>query len=329
MIRKLIINILAAFLSVVTPCHVSAGKSRGENLFQEGYVLYQQHSASSALKRFEEAAELGHVEAAYYAGNIIRQNYTYITEESEEYYRQAAQGGDVYAMLRLSQNDSLCGTLRDCDYDQEAWVDKALDNALSRAENGDSEAMMELFSVYWRKGQKSKALEWTEKAAQQGNSFAQYWLAVSLLDERKMGFYWTESGRRKDILKWLRASAEQGFPPAIEKLAVEYKEDGRFKEANEWVDRLGETDYFDGLYNYGLILVDGPEGMFQYPEAKPVEGLAMLFALHRETGASSVKSSIDQRLPDFSPEIVAEAQAKSKELLVDTPILHYLPKYGI
>lgn len=64
-------------------------------------------------------------------------------------------------------------------------------------------------------------------------------------------------------------------------------------------------------------------------EAKPVEGLAMLFALHRETGASSVKSSIDQRLPDFSPEIVAEAQAKSKELLVDTPILHYLPKYGI
>src|SRR5690554_5979840 len=218
----LLIILLALFVS-----ELEANQNRSATLFKEGYVLYQQNLASKALVKFKEAAKLGHTEAAYYAGNIIRQNYTYITKESEQYYRQAAEGGDVYAMLRLAQSSSVCGTLRDCDYDQDAWVDRALNTALIRAEAGDSEAMMELFSVYWQKGERSKAFEWTKKAAEHGNPFAQYWLAVGLLDEREMGFYWTQAGRRADILKWLEASAEQGFPKAMHKLASEYAQDGR------------------------------------------------------------------------------------------------------
>jgi len=303
-----------------------------EELFREGYVLYQQHSAARSLAKFKEAAQLGHVEAAYYAGNIIRQNYTYITKESEQYYRQAADGGDVDAMLRLGQKDSVCGILRECEYDRKAWIEKALQTALPRAEAGDSEAMLQLYSIYWVMRKRVEALAWTIKAARHGNAFAQYWLAVGLLDERKMGFYWTKAGRRADILKWLEASAEQGFPKAMHRLASEYAQDNRMEEAVEWLERMGETDYFSAIYEYGLVLIDGPdgaEGLIQYPETKPVEGLAMLFALHRETRRSSVQSSIDRRLPDLSPEIVAEAKEKSEELLVDTPILHYLPKFGI
>ncbi|KEF30956.1 hypothetical protein D777_02109 [Marinobacter nitratireducens] len=261
-------------------------------LFQEGYILYQERLSPGAIVKFEEAAELGHGEAAYWVGEILRKRYAYMTAEAEQFYRQAADGGEVYAMLRFAQNGNFCGTLRDCDYDHEEWVDRALATALPRAEAGDSEAMMELFSVYWAAGDRGEAFEWTEKAAENGNAFAQFWLAVGLLDERDMGFYWTEAGRREDTLKWLRASAEQGFPKAILKLAVELKEDGRFEEANEWVDRMGQTDYFEALYNYGLILLDGSEGMFQYPEAKPVEGLAVLMALHRQTGSSTVQRSI-------------------------------------
>ena len=309
-----------------------ASQGRADQLFHEGYTLYQQHSANRALAKFKEAAQLGHAEAAYYAGNIIRQDYTYITKESEQYFRQAAEGGDVYAMLRLAQGSSVCGTLRDCDYDREEWVDRALNTALIRAEAGDSEAMMELFSVYWQKGERSKAFDWTKKAAEHGNPFAQYWLAVGLLDERKMGFYWTQAGRRADILTWLEASAEQGFPKAMHKLASEYAQDGRMEEAIEWLERMGETDYFSALFEYGLVLVAGPdgsEGRIQYPESKSVEGLAVLFALHRETGNSSVQFGIEQTLADLDPETIAEAKTRSRELLVDTPILHYLPKFGI
>ena len=190
---------------------------------------------------------------------------------------------------------------------------------------------MALSSAYAIKGDPSADFEWVERAADNGHAFAQYWMAV-MLDEQGRGFYWTQAGRRADVLKWLEASAEQGFPKAMHKLASEYAQDGRMEEAVVWADRMGKTDYFSAIYEYGLVLIDGPdgaEGLIQYPETKPVEGLAMLFALYRETRRSSVQRSIDRRLPDLSPEIVAEAKAKSEELLVDKPILHYLPKFGI
>lgn len=326
-IKLLLLMILLA-LSV---SGLEANQNRSATLFKEGYVLYQQNLASKALVKFKEAAKLGHTEAAYYAGNIIRQNYTYITKESEQYYRQAADGGDVYAMLRLAQSSSVCGTLRECNYDREAWLERAVETALPMAKAGDTEAMMALSSAYAIKGDRSADFEWVERAAENGHAFARYWMAV-MLDEQDRGFYWTQAGRRADILKWLEASAEQGFPKAMHKLASEYAQDGRMEEAVEWLERMGETDYFSAIYEYGLVLIDGPdgaEGLIQYPETKPVEGLAMLFALYRETRRSSVQSSIDRRLPDLSPEIVAEAKEKSEELLVDTPILHYLPKFGI
>jgi len=299
-----------------------------EALFQEGYVLYQSYNSSKAFGKFKAASQLGHAEAAYYAGNILRRNHTYITEEAETFYRQAAEGGDVYAMLRLAQKGNFCGTLRNCDYDRDEWLDRAFDVALPRAQAGDTEAMMALSSAYAIKGDRSADFKWVERAAEDGHAFAQYWMAV-MLDEQERGFYWTERGRRADVLKWLRASAEQGFPKAMLKLALEYMEDGRFGEANEWVDLLGQTDYFEALFNYGLILLQGPEGMFHYPEARPIEGLAVLLALHRETGNPSVKYSVDRYLNDLDSDTVAKARARSEELLVDTPILQYLPKFGI
>src|SRR5690554_248580 len=322
----LLIILLALFVS-----GLEANQNRSATLFKEGYVLYQQNLASKALVKFKEAAKLGHTEAAYYAGNIIRQNYTYITKESEQYYRQAADGGDVYAMLRLAQSSSVCGTLRECNYDREAWLERAVETALPMAKAGDTEAMMALSSAYAIKGDRSADFEWVERAAENGHAFAQYWMAI-MLDEQDRGFYWTQAGRRADILKWLEASAEQGFPKAMHKLASEYAQDGRMEEAVVWADRMGKTDYFSALFEYGLILTAGPdgsEGKVQYPEVKLVEGLALLFALHRETGNSLVQFSIERILTELDSETIAEAKEKSEELLVDTPILHYLPKFGI
>ncbi|WP_303292332.1 tetratricopeptide repeat protein [Marinobacter sp. SS5-14b] len=331
MTRKLIsfricVGLVFAFITVFAQAETN--DDRSEALFQEGYTLYQQQYSPNAFEKFKQAAQLGHVEAAYYAGNILRRNHTYITEEAEQFYRQAAEGGDVYAMLRLARKGNYCGTLRNCDYDREEWLERALDSVLPKAEAGDLDAMKDAYSVYRVSGDKGEAWGWIQRAAEGGHAFSQYWLAI-LLEEQDMGFYWTEASRRADILKWLKTSAEQGFPKAMLKLALEYKEDGRFDEANEWVDLLGQTDYFEALFNYGLILLQGPEGMFQYPEARPVEGLAVLLALHRETGDQSVKYSIDRHLNDLDSDTVTKARARSEELLVDTPILHYLPKFGI
>ena len=324
-------QIYALLIVLVSTTYVwsNTEQQRAETLFQEGYILYQQRYSPNAFTKFKEAAQLGHAEAAYYAGNILRRNFTFITAEAEKFYRQAANGGDIYAMLRFAQKGKMCGTLRNCNYDRQKWIDRAKDTALLEAKAGDTQAMMAVSLAYGLDGDLGEEFRWVKEAAEHGHAFAQYWLAIGLLGDQKMGFYWSEASRRKDVLKWLKASAEQGFPKAIENLAVEYYKDGRFEDCHEWVDRMGQTDYFDALYNYGLVLMDGPEGMYRYPETRSVDGLATLLALHRQTGSSAVQRSIDRRLPDLDPEIVGEARARSEKLLVDTPILHYLPKFGI
>jgi hypothetical protein len=316
-------------LLCASPALAESDHDRAEALFQKGYTLYQQRYGAVAITPLEKAAKLGHAEAAYWVGEILRKRYTYMTEEAEQFYHQAAEGGEVYAMLRMGQKGNVCGTLRDCDDDREEWLERAKDLVLPKAEAGDAQAMMAVSLAFGNLGDLDKEFEWVKWAAENGHAFAQYWLATGLLGDQGMGFYWTDEGRREDIIKWLKASAEQGFPKAILKLAGEYREDGRFEDANEWVDRMGKTDYFDALYNYGLILLDGPDGMYRYPEAKPVEGLAVLLAIYRERGSSAVKRSIDRRTPDLSPEVIAEAEKRSEELLVDTPIIYYLPKFGM
>jgi TPR repeat protein len=315
-------------LLCASPALAESDHDRAEALFQKGYTLYQQRYGAVAITPLEKAAKLGHAEAAYWVGEILRKRYSYMTEEAEQFYRQAAEGGEVYAKLRFAQKGNMCGTLRDCDYDRDEWLERAMEIALPNAEAGDTEAMMALSSAYAMDGDSDKDFDWVERAAENGHAFAQYWMAV-MLDEQGRGFYWTDEGRREDILRWLKASAEQGFPKAILKLAVEYKEDGRFKESHKWIDRLAQTDYFDALFEYGLIMLDGPEGMYRYPEAKPVEGLAVLLAIFRERGSSAVKRSIDRVVPDLSPEIITEAEKRSEALLVDTPIIYYLPKFGM
>lgn len=314
---------------IVPPAQAETDQERAESLFQEGYTLYQQRYSPNAFTKFKEAAQLGHAEAAYYAGNILRRNSTYITPEAEEFYRQAAEGGDVYAMLRFAQKGRMCGTLRDCDYDREEWLDRAKEIALPKAEAGDTEAMMVVSLVFGIGGDLDEEFEWVKRAAEGGHAFAQYWLATGLLGDQDMGFYWTDKGRREDILMWLRASAEQGFPKAILRLALALKGDGRFEEANKWVDRMGKTDYYDALANYSLILLQGPDGMFRYPKARPVEGLAMLMALHRQMGKSDVEELIEKYKADLSARDIARAEKRSEELLVDTPIIYYLPKFGM
>ncbi|GGC80131.1 tetratricopeptide repeat protein [Marinobacter halophilus] len=309
---------------------------RADELFLEGYMLYQQYAGGRSLPKFKKAAELGHIEAAYYAGNVIRRNHTFMTSESEHYYRQAADGGDVYAMLRLAQKDSVCGTLRNCDYDREAWLERALELSLPRAEAGDTEAMMALSSAYAIKGDSASDLKWVERAAENGHAFAQYWMAV-MLSEQERGFYWTEAGRQRDVLKWLKASAVSGYPKAMYKLAVTLRAQGRLEEARYWVEVMGKTDYYDAVLESGVQLMMGPDVgdifsptiSYQFEKPRPVEGAALLLALHRQTGKDAPLEMIEAYQEHLTPEIMAEVETRSKELLVDTPVIYYLPKFGI
>ena len=60
-----------------------------------------------------------------------------------------------------------------------------------------------------------------------------------------------------------------------------------------------------------------------------MEGAAILLALHRQTGKDAPLKMIEVYRDKLTPEIMAKAEARSKELLVDTPVIYYLPKFGI
>ena len=327
---------LVVWLSLPLSAQSETSQKQADVLFQEGYTLYQQYYSPNAFGKFKQAAQLGHAEAAYYAGNILRRNHTYITEEAEQFYRQAAEGGDVYAMLRLAQKGNFCGTLQNCDYDREEWLDRAFDAALPRAKAGDTGAMMALSSAYAIKGDRTADFEWVERAAENGHAFAQYWMAV-MLDEQERGFYWTERGRRAEVLKWLKASAAQGFPKAMLKLALELRDSGQLEEARYWVEAMGKADYYHAILESGASILYGPDAEslygegsgYGFPEPRPVEGAAILLALHRQTGKDAPLNMIEVYRDKLTPEIMAKAEARSKELLVDTPIIYYLPKFGI
>ncbi len=299
---------------------------KADQLFQEGFVLYQRHLSPEALQKFRQAAELGHVEAAYYAGEIIRIGHTFITPKSEKWYRMAAEGGDVYAMLRLANAD-VCKFMMDCDIDKDEWFEKALEQALPKAEAGDTDAMNALYSVYMAKGDVDEALDWLEKAATKGHSDAQHWL--SYLIGKGYRFYWTDAGRTEDAIHWMRESAESGFPKAMDNLARLLRENGHMEEARYWVREMGKTDYFTAIYRYGLALVKGSDSLFQFPNTDKTEGLAMLWALHRETGSSEVDFAIELFSKEFSPQVIEAARVRSEDLLVDMPILYYDPKFGL
>jgi TPR repeat protein len=326
--------VLIAFTSSVL---AQTQQEQAEDLFQTGYTLYQQYYGAVAITPLEEAAKLGHAEAAYWVGEILRKRYSFITEEAGTFYRQAADGGEVYAMLRFAQKGNMCGTLRDCDYDHKQWLDRAEAAALARAETGDTAAMMELFSVFWMQSNEKAALNWTLKAAEAGDVVAQHWLAIGLLSEREMGFYWTEASRRNDILKWLRASAENGYPPAMLKLAITLRAQNDLEQARYWVEQMAQTDYYDAVVEAGTQIMMGPDVgeillpsiSYHFEKPRPVQGAALLMAIHRQTGSSAPMKVIDAYREHLTPEMLKKAETLSKELLVDTPIIYYLPKFGM
>ncbi|ROT99741.1 sel1 repeat family protein [Marinobacter sp. R17] len=300
--------------------------SDSSSLCKDGISDYQQHKYRDATSKLKQAASKGCAEAAYYLGELERLSHTFMTQKSEQWYRQAAAGGDVYAMVRLADAD-ICAGLGDCDIDKDEWFQKALDIALPKAKSGDVAAMDALYSVYGKMGDEDNAWYWLKKAAEHGNASSQYW--VSHLIKNGYSFYWTDDGRMEDAIKWMRQSAEAGFPKAMVDLSYLYKDQDNLEKARYWVEQAGKTDYYVGIFNYGYSLYFGSEGMYKFSDDRKVEGFATIIALYRETNDNSLKGMLQRGREKLSADFLDAAEARAKDLLTDKPILYYDPKFGL
>ena len=174
MIKQIITRFL---LLTLFPASAFAQLTSDEEIARDkGIVLYKQSDWYDSQPLLEIAAKAGDRNAQYYLAEAIRLSKRYTTSEAKKWYEAAAEQGDLYAMLRLSDSDDLCGIIGACDGKSgEQWRKHALSTARGRAQEGDTEAMTVLYTM--RQG-----LSWLEKAAERGDSDAQHFLAITYKD---------------------------------------------------------------------------------------------------------------------------------------------------
>ncbi|MCE9661874.1 hypothetical protein LY622_00315 [Halomonas sp. M5N1S17] len=95
----------------------------------------------------EPAAEAGDVEAMYYLGEASRLLDRGLSQAAMDWYLQAADHNDGYAMLRLFQGGA-CTAGDRCPDGHEDWHHAALAVAQPQAEAGDPDAMLAMFDIY-------------------------------------------------------------------------------------------------------------------------------------------------------------------------------------
>ena len=152
-----------------------------------------------------------------------------------------------------------------------------------------------------------KAVDWFFKAAEQGNANAQYNLGVC---------YHNGQGVEKDYaraVKSYRKAAEQGNADAQSNLGICYADgtgvDKDDAEAMKWFFKAAEQGEAVAQYNLGVRYRNG-EGV----DANDVEAYAWFnLASKKHKNAGEIRDKLEK---EMSPQQVADAQKRTKELLV-------------
>nr|WP_224105844.1 hypothetical protein [Halomonas aquamarina] len=94
-----------------------------------------------------------------------------------DWYYQAAQHGEPYAMLRLFDGGA-CELGDVCPDNGDDWPQEALELTLPKAEAGDAETMGALYHIYYyvEEPDEEEALKWLHRAAEAGDANAMNWL---------------------------------------------------------------------------------------------------------------------------------------------------------
>ncbi|RON65330.1 tetratricopeptide repeat protein [Pseudomonas fluorescens] len=250
MINRAILSFLIFFiLSSASAAQLTEPEAIAKD---KGITLYQQGAWTSSQPFLRTAAEAGDKKSQYFLGEAIRLSNRYMTEEARNWYVAAAEQGELYAMLRLSSKKDLCNLLDDCAGKGNVdWREQALKIARERADKGDTEAMVVLFTA-------NQGLEWLERAAESGDNFAQQRLASAY--QSGEGWFLIPGTREKAVKKWFKASAEGGFPPGMYLYAnYLYEHNGSKEEVGSWLKKTAESGHINALGGYALNIAHLPD----------------------------------------------------------------------
>ncbi|WP_414159304.1 tetratricopeptide repeat protein [Pseudomonas sp. BNK-45] len=295
----------------------------------KGLVLYQQSDWYDSQPLLQVAAVAGDRTAQYYLAEAIRLSSSYTTVEARKWYEAAAEQGDLYAMLRLSNSSDLCHQMGTCTGKAgPEWRKTALKLAHERAERGDTEAMTVLYTA-------SQGLGWLEKAAEAGDSYAQWLLAGRY--KSGAGWFLIPGNRQKAVKKWFKASAEGGYPLGMGMYANYLYENNESKsEVGYWLKKAAEAGYIDAVSTYALNVAHLPD-RHGYP-LDLIKGYGLTYLISKFEGggagggagvADFGKESLVKIAAKMTPDEIKQGVAFAEEWeRTHPPLSYFVPIYG-
>ncbi len=291
--------------------------------FAKGFMLYNQNDWINSQEPLRTAAKAGNSEAQYYLAEALRLSNRYITEESQQWYTAAAEQNDLFAMIRLSDSDDLCGTLqKNCKKDRKYWKNRANKLALKQAQTGNNLAMHALYYLTGDRG-------WLKKAADAGNHEAGYFLTdLMLSDTMELGTGKTTLTSEAEV--YLRQSAEEGNPKAMSLLSSILDREGKFTESKEWLEKCLLTSHYDCVLGLEMIHKQIIERYKNF-DYKPDKSIAYGLLLFRRDALGKAKTS--SMFDTFEDELTAEQKAEGEKFFHEwkkthPPLSYHVPKLG-
>ncbi|MDY7563048.1 sel1 repeat family protein [Pseudomonas sp. 10B1] len=294
----------------------------------KGVFLYNMDDGYTSKPFLEIAAGAGDGESQYYLAELIRIRKKYITAEAQALYEAAAEQGDIYAMMRLSdKGDDLCHIMENCPADiktPQEWLERARSLAKERAAQGNGEAMQQLFMM-------TGQFDWLIKAAESGFPVAQEWLGS--LYKEGVGTFLIPGNREKEIEKWYKSSAEGGYPPGMNSYADLLKKHGDRQGFAYWIEKSAKAGDFGAMSDYAAWAAHMPDEVGYPLDLVKAYGLTLLMA-EANPGRGPLSPGYGGReLPKvaakMTPEQIEAGKAYAKEWAkTHPPLSKFPPKFG-
>ncbi|VVP96871.1 hypothetical protein PS925_01922 [Pseudomonas fluorescens] len=303
-----ILTLSLAFACILFSKHahseLSTQQQKSKN---EGIKLYNQYKATSAIEFLKIAADGGDDEALYYLGESIRKNNRYLTQEAQKAYEESAKKGNIYSMIRLGEADQdLCVTMKNCspsEQSPEGWINEAKKLATDQASHGNAESMYLLWEITGND-------EWLEKSAEKGFALAQFRLATKY--QEGGGVFLLPSRRSDEIEKWMKASAENGYPPAMMGFAAARIAKADLSSFRTWNEKAAASGYVSAIFGYASYIGEA-EPKYGFT-SDPVTSYALLSNLLELDGGGNVINNVNDVLPEMEKNLSKEQIGKAKEL---------------
>lgn len=269
-----------------------------ESAKQQGFFLYDMRRSNEAEPLLEVAARAGDRDSQYFLGEVKRKKRFRVDSEARYWYEQAAHQGDIYAMMRLiTSSDQNCRIMENCAATTKSprdWLESALALAKERAQQGDGEAM---FQLYWL----TRKFYWLKKSAKSGFPEAQLWLAAEY--SKGKGFFLFNGKRLQAIDALISAAAEAGYVPAMEALLPKVITRNDHKAMAYWLGKLIDEGSLVGIVLLSSALAHLSEG-FRYPlDLVKAYGLALVAT---QTERAEYRKRADKLVAQISGKMIPD-----------------------